>query len=352
MKAGGLDLAVEEVFGARTVWHCDLDPAASKVLAYRWPGVPNLGDITIVDWSQVEPVEILCGGFPCQDVSPAGRRAGLKDGTRSGLWAMFAEAIAVLRPKVVVIENVRGLLSADGEAWPPAVVAADAEAARLRRVVALIDSKIKRAIRQGWWHGEYKQRKQFELHRMARLRDRALARFRTLKCRLVQRAIGTVVADLSNLGYDAQWTTVSAASVGAPHKRERVFILATDANTDHATGNWQRPCEEPWERGVDAADTARVCGADVARRGAEAGQHGGTEFGAGDRDRERPASRARRTRGTSCRRAGSRRSAADTVRSPIGQQPVTVARCCCSAVARQHHRASADAEAKRWRWRS
>lgn len=230
--AGGLDLAVEDAFGGRTVWHSELDEAASNVLAHRWPGVPNLGNITLVDWSTVESIDILCGGFPCQDVSPAGRRAGLKDGTRSGLWAMFAAAIKALRPKVVVIENVRGLLSADGEEWPPEVVAADAEAARLSRVVALINSKIKRAIREGWWHGEYKQRKQFESTRLARLRDRALARFRTLRSRLVQRAIGTVVADLAYLGYDAQWTTISAASIGAPHKRERVFILATDTSGD------------------------------------------------------------------------------------------------------------------------
>ncbi|QYC53888.1 methyltransferase [Mycobacterium phage Leperchaun] len=78
--AGGLDIAVEQFFGARTVWHCELNPAASKVLAHRWPGVPNLGDITAVDWSEVEPVDILAGGFPCQDVSAAGRRAGIAEG--------------------------------------------------------------------------------------------------------------------------------------------------------------------------------------------------------------------------------------------------------------------------------
>ncbi|ART69093.1 hypothetical protein BTO20_11305 [Mycobacterium dioxanotrophicus] len=296
--AGGLDLAVEEAFGGHTVWHCELDPAASKVLAHRWPGVPNLGDITAVDWSTVEAIDILCGGFPCQDVSPAGRRAGLKDGTRSGLWAMFAGAIAVLRPKVVVIENVRGLLSADGEEWPAEVVAADAEWARLARVVALIHSKINRAMREDWWHGQYKQRKQFELHRMVRLRDRALARFRTVKRRLVQRAIGTVVGDLADLGYDAQWTTVSAASVGAPHRRERVIILAVDANA--ARDGW----DERWPESArlvggsdaavggdgSAADSACGCGTDVAGCGGAPGQYGGTEFGAGDRDRERSAS--------------------------------------------------------------
>ena len=62
--AGALDLAVEQVFGGRTVWHCEIDEAASKVLAKRWPGVPNLKDITDVDWRSVEPVDILVGGFP------------------------------------------------------------------------------------------------------------------------------------------------------------------------------------------------------------------------------------------------------------------------------------------------
>ncbi|GKT37894.1 C-5 cytosine methyltransferase like protein, partial [Aduncisulcus paluster] len=137
--AGGLDLAVEHVTGGRTVWHCEADPDASKVLAAHWPDVPNLGDITAVDWSQVEPVDVLCGGFPCQDVSAAGRRAGLVDGTRSGLWHEMARAIEALRPARIVIENVEGLLTADGEEWPPEVIAADDERSRWNRICALID---------------------------------------------------------------------------------------------------------------------------------------------------------------------------------------------------------------------
>lgn len=62
---GGLDLAVEQVFGARTAWHCEIEPAPSKVLAAHWPGVPNHRDITAVRWADVEPVDILTGGFPC-----------------------------------------------------------------------------------------------------------------------------------------------------------------------------------------------------------------------------------------------------------------------------------------------
>jgi len=197
--AGGLDLAVEKVFGGRTVWHCEIDPAASKVLAHHWPGVPNLGSVTDVDWSTVEPVDVLCGGFPCQDLSCAGKRAGLADGTRSGLWSEFARAVDILRPGWVVIENVRGILSA-----------------KAHRTVEFSEAGV------GDGSGGP-----------------------------VLRALGAVLGDLADLGYDAQWTTVAASSVGAPHRRERVFILATpaDAACDRHEG---RP-EPAWvEGGSDA----------------------------------------------------------------------------------------------------
>jgi len=84
---GGLDLAVEEVFDAKTVWFSEINEHVARVFAHHWPDAPNLGDITTIDWGQVEPVDVLCGGFPCQDVSTVGKRAGLAPGTRSGLWA-------------------------------------------------------------------------------------------------------------------------------------------------------------------------------------------------------------------------------------------------------------------------
>lgn len=107
-RAGGLDLAVEAVFGGRTVWHCEQDAAASKVLAYRWPGVPNLGDITAVDWAQVEPVDIICGGWPCQPFSVAGKRKGADD--ERALWPEVARALRVVRPRIVALENVSAVL--------------------------------------------------------------------------------------------------------------------------------------------------------------------------------------------------------------------------------------------------
>lgn len=171
---GGLDLAVELFFSAETVWHCEWDDEPSKVLAARWPGVPNYRDVRTVDWAAVEPVDIMCGGFPCQDVSLAGRRAGMKEGTRSGLWSEFARAIDIVRPSVVVIENVRGLLSADaGSNVEPCP----------------------------WCMGDG----QDEYH---------------------LRALDAVVADLSDLGFDAEWTGLRAADVGAPHGRFRFFLLA------------------------------------------------------------------------------------------------------------------------------
>ncbi|MGV7904297.1 DNA cytosine methyltransferase, partial [Mycobacterium kansasii] len=83
----GLDRAVEEVFGAEPAWFVEYDAAPSKILAHHYPGVPNYGDVTTVDWASVPPVAILTGGSPCQDLSNAGKRAGMTDGTRSNLWA-------------------------------------------------------------------------------------------------------------------------------------------------------------------------------------------------------------------------------------------------------------------------
>lgn len=112
---GGLDLAVEAVTGAQPAWFCEFDPAPSKVLAYHWPDVPNHKDVTQIDWAEVEHVDILTGGSPCQDLSHAGKRAGMTEGTRSNLWVNMREAINHLRPKLVVWENVLGALSAPAE---------------------------------------------------------------------------------------------------------------------------------------------------------------------------------------------------------------------------------------------
>jgi DNA (cytosine-5)-methyltransferase 1 len=178
---GGLDLAVQSVIpGAELVWYSEIDKGANKVAAHRFPGVPNIGDMTAVDWTRVEPVDILTGGTPCQDLSHAGKRAGMTAGTRSNLWVAMREAVAVLRPSLVVWENVRGAYSAE----------ADSD---LESRPGLLDSVRRR-------HGEP-----------------------------VLRALARVLGDLSSLGYDCRWHGLRAADVGAPHGRFRVFVVAYPA---------------------------------------------------------------------------------------------------------------------------
>lgn len=173
---GGLDGAIAKHLGAEVAWVSDVSPAANTIIEHRFPGVPNLGDITAVDWASVEPVDIICGGSPCQDISGAGRMAGMRDGTRSNLWAQMRSAIDVIRPGLVVWENVKGALSV------PASSASDME---------LGEGPV----------GEADEGP-------------------------LLRALGRVLGDLTEIGYDAEWTTVPASAAGAPHKRERVFLTA------------------------------------------------------------------------------------------------------------------------------
>lgn len=168
---GGLDLAVERVTGGRVAWQCEADPYCRSELARHWPGVPCFDDVVGLE---PPPVDILCGGFPCQDISQAGNRKGI-DGSRSGLWAEYARIIRILRPGIVVVENVRAL---------------------------------------------------------------------------VVRGLGRVLGDLAGLRYDAEWTVLGACCVGAPHRRERLFLLA------YPQGGVPDPCRDAirqqYGRGHDA----------------------------------------------------------------------------------------------------
>ena len=105
---GGIDLGLERA-GMVCRWQVEIDPFCCKVLEKHWPGVKRYGDITQLDGRELEHVDLLAGGFPCQDLSQAGKRAGI-EGTRSGLWFEFARLIGKLRPRWVLIENVPGLL--------------------------------------------------------------------------------------------------------------------------------------------------------------------------------------------------------------------------------------------------
>ena len=103
---GGLDMAVQAVYGGHLAWYSEIDKHACTVLEAHHPGVPNLGDITAVDWADVPPIDILTGGYPCQPFSHAGQRKGTKD--ERHLWPYVRDAIVALRPVVTVLENVDG----------------------------------------------------------------------------------------------------------------------------------------------------------------------------------------------------------------------------------------------------
>lgn len=106
---GGLDMAVQEVFGGSLAWVADNDPGAARILAHHHPRVPNLGDITATDWTAVPPVDVVLGGYPCQPFSTAGKRKGTEDDRH--IWPHIAAALGVLRPRLAVFENVAGHLS-------------------------------------------------------------------------------------------------------------------------------------------------------------------------------------------------------------------------------------------------
>ena len=145
---GGIDLGLERA-GMTVKWHSEIDPYACRVLKKHWPTVPNLGNIKDIEWSSVEPVDLIAGGYPCQPFSTAGKRQGEKD--ERHLWPYFLRAISELRPRYAVMENVRGHLSMGFE---------------------------------------------------------------------------RVLGDLAEVGYDAEWRLVSAAGMGAPHRRERILVVA------------------------------------------------------------------------------------------------------------------------------
>lgn len=199
---GGIDLGLE-----RAGWECrfqvEWDPYCTRVLERHWPDVRRFGDIGAVDWSTVEPVDLLAGGFPCQPFSSAGLRRGLADDR--WLWPEFARAVRELRPRYVLVENVPGLL--------------------------------------------------------------------------VGRGMGAVLGDLAELGFDAEWECIPAAAVGAPHLRNRVWIVAHADRDQLADADGRRPADhvEP-----DAGDGRAVPGA---RR--RQSPRGGRRPDVADADRER-----------------------------------------------------------------
>lgn len=112
---GGLELAIERALSAmglphRVAWQCDINPFARRVLARHWPAARMFEDVRAVGRATAERVTVMCGGFPCQDLSMCGKRAGL-DGDRSGLWFEYARVVDELRPPLVFSENVAAIAS-------------------------------------------------------------------------------------------------------------------------------------------------------------------------------------------------------------------------------------------------
>ena len=156
---GGFSLGLERTGGFETVAFCEIEPFCRSVLRKHWPKVPIYEDVRELTADTLRrdgiAVDVICGGFPCQDISTAGKRTGLK-GARSGLWEEYRRIVGEIRPRFVVVENVASMLGL---------------------------------------------------------------------------GMGTVLGDLSTLGYDAIWDCIPASAVGAPHSRDRIWIVAYTANT-------------------------------------------------------------------------------------------------------------------------
>ncbi len=112
---GGFSLGLERTGGFETVAFCEIEEFPRKVLAKHWPGVPIYEDVRKLTSDILErdgiPVDVITGGFPCQDISVAGKQAGIGEGTRSGLWSECKRLLSELRPDYAIFENVANLLS-------------------------------------------------------------------------------------------------------------------------------------------------------------------------------------------------------------------------------------------------
>jgi DNA (cytosine-5)-methyltransferase 1 len=163
---GGFSLGLERTGGFETVAFCEIEPFPRRVLAKHWPGVPCYEDVRTLTAERlaadgITGVDVITGGFPCQDISTAGKQAGIGEGTRSGLWSEIVRLAGELRPQYIIVENVANLLRGPSE-------------------------------RPGGWFGR-------------------------------------ILGDLAECGYDAEWENIPASALGAPHRRERVWLCAYPA---------------------------------------------------------------------------------------------------------------------------
>jgi DNA (cytosine-5)-methyltransferase 1 len=181
---GGFSLGLSKTGGFRTEAFCEIESYPQQVLKKHWPGVPIYEDIRHLTSERlvrdgIPRIDVITGGFPCQDISLAGEQAGI-EGSRSGLWGEYARLIGEIRPKYAVVENVSALLSGESGGW-----------------------------------------------------------------------FGTVLRDLARIGYDARWSCISASDCGAPHLRNRVWVLAYPNHTRlegcEETGDTGSEGSEPYE---------------------------------------------------------------------------------------------------------
>jgi len=156
---GGLELGLERA-GMKVKWQVEVDDYATKVLEKHWPDVARFRDVRDCGAHNVKRVDLICGGFPCQDISDAGARVGIT-GRRSGLGFEFYRIISELRPRYAIVENVTAI---------------------------------------------------------------------------TKRGLGTVLGNLAEIGYNAEWESLPASAFSAPHFRDRVFIMAY-ANSERLPGN-------------------------------------------------------------------------------------------------------------------
>lgn len=206
---GGLELGLERAGLGPVVWQVERDAWCRGVLARHWPDARRFEDVT--DFREVPHVDLICGGFPCQDISVAGTGAGLA-GQRSGLWREYARIVRMVRPRFVVVENVSALLG---------------------------------------------------------------------------RGLGEVLGDLAASGYDALWDCLPAAAVGAPHRRDRVFVVAWRVGYADDTGSQGRGESGGCASQRDAWATGAV--ADARRGGLQRiGDAGVVHGAAGEAPREAP----------------------------------------------------------------
>jgi DNA (cytosine-5)-methyltransferase 1 len=195
---GGFSLGLERTGGFKTVAFCEIEPFCRRVLNKHWPDVPIYEDVRTLTAERLAAdgigVDVICGGFPCQDISVAGKGAGIT-GERSGLWSEYARLIGELRPRYVIVENVAALLG---------------------------------------------------------------------------RGLDRVLGDLAALGFDAEWRVVGAGDVGAPHVRERMWLVAypIGAGLPRHKPFWEGVCSTAGKTSTEFGNRVVPCGSEWPQLGA------------------------------------------------------------------------------------